>query len=152
MRVHNIDTHTRTDLSVGEVIVALVCCLQREREREGCEGDSYMARVRKAVHESCGVVGERRWDDAAFDDALKLMMDTGASTHMTNSRGALMHDTVVACDVQVVGVGGAPRCVTQEGSVSLSVGWPASKYCFAMCCSLRAHIWALDLFMSRRYW
>ena len=122
MRAHNIDTHTRTDLSVSEVMVALMCCLQREREREGCEGDDYMMRVRKAVHESCGVVGERRWDDAAFDDALKLMMDTGASTHMTNSRGALMHDTVVTCDVQVVGVGGAPISITEKGSVSLVVG------------------------------
>jgi hypothetical protein len=44
---------------------------------------------------------------------LRLMIDTGASTHMTNSRDALIHGTVVACDVQVVGVGGAPRCVTQ---------------------------------------
>ena len=58
------------------------------------------------------------WNDEAFDDVLKLMIDTGASTHMTNSRSTFMHDTVVACDVQVVGVGGTHY----KGSVSLSVG------------------------------
>ena len=62
----HIDTRTRTDLSLSEVMVALVCCLQREREREGCEGDDYMMRVRKAVHESGCVVGERLWNDDAF--------------------------------------------------------------------------------------
>ena len=86
------------------------------------DDDIHMTRVREAVHESCCVVGERVWNDEAFDDALKLMIDTDASRHMTNSRGALMHDTVVACDVQVVGVGGSPMHITEKGSVSLCVG------------------------------
>jgi hypothetical protein len=41
---------------------------------------------------------------------------------MTNSRCTLIHDTVVACGVQVVGVGGAPIHITEEGAVSLSGG------------------------------
>ena len=84
---------------LGDVMVALVCCLQRERDCEDFEDGAYMTRVCEVVHESCCVVGERLWNDDAFDDALRLMIDTGASTHMTNSRGTLMHDTGVACDV-----------------------------------------------------
>ena len=119
-----IDTRTRPILpiSLGDVMVALVCCLQHERDSESCDDDEFMARVREALRESCCVVGERLWNDDAFYVALKLMIDTGASTHMTNSRAALMHDTVVACDVQVVGVGGKPIQITEKGSVSLTVG------------------------------
>jgi hypothetical protein len=119
-------THTelrpREGTSLVNVMVALVSCLQHERARDNYDGEIYMTRVREAVHESCCVVGEQLWNDEAFDDALRLMIDTGASTHMTNSRDTLIHGTVVACDVQVVGVGGAPMHITEKGSVSLSVG------------------------------
>ena len=91
-----------------------MCCLQREQDKEECDKGEYMARVREAVRDSCCVVGERLWNDDAFDDALKLMIDTGASTHMTNSRSTLIHNTVVACDVQVVGVGGTPIHITEK--------------------------------------
>jgi hypothetical protein len=113
---------THEDTRLVNVMVALVCCLQRERSREGCDDNEYMTRVREAVRESCCVMGERVWSDDVVDDALRLMIDTGASTHMTNSRDTLIHGTVVACDVQVVGVGGAPIHITEKGSVSLSVG------------------------------
>jgi hypothetical protein len=109
---------------LANVLVALVCCLQAERERDhgDCNELMYMTRVREAVRESCCAVRERLWNDDTFEDALKLMIDTGASTHMTNSRNALIDGTVVACDVQVVGVGGTPIHITEKGSVFLSVG------------------------------
>jgi transposase InsO family protein len=104
------------------VLVELVSCLQHERDSEGCDANIFMDRVREAVRETVCVLGEHVWSDDNFEDALKLMIDTGASTHMTNSRDTLMHGTVVACDVQVMGVGGTPMHVTEKGSVSLVVG------------------------------
>jgi hypothetical protein len=55
---------------LANVMVALVCCLQLERARDGCDDNVYMTRVREAVRESCCVVGERLWNDDAFEDAL----------------------------------------------------------------------------------
>ena len=116
---HKHDTHM-TELS--DVMLELVCCLVGEHGRRGAKKGEYIARVREALSESCCVAGDRKWNDGVFDDLLKLMIDTGASTHMTNSRCAFMHGTVVACDVQVVGVGGTPIHITEKGTVSLCVG------------------------------
>ena len=71
-------------------MVALVCCLQRERAREGCgDNKEWMTRVREALRESCCVVGEPLWNDDTFDDALRLMIDTGSNEHT--------HDELTRC-------------------------------------------------------
>ena len=103
-------------------MLASVCCLKEEHDRKGCKKGEYMERVKEAVRGACCVTGERLWNDMTFDSVMNLMIDTGASTHMTNSRDTFIQDTVVACDVQVVGVGGAPIHIKEKGSVPLVVG------------------------------
>jgi hypothetical protein len=82
----------------------------------------WMRHMRGAMRESCCMVGERMWDGASVVDTLKLMIDTGASTHMCNDRRAFIQGSVVACDVDVMGVGGTVTHITEKGSISLVVG------------------------------
>jgi hypothetical protein len=100
--------------------MALVFAMQRESE--SCSESEYVERVKNAL-EMCGVMsGEHAWNDERWCDTLKLMIDTGASTHMTNTRQAFIKDTIKTCDIQVMGVGGAPIHITEKGSVPLCVG------------------------------
>ena len=73
--------------------------------------------------EVCGVMGgAHAWDHERWSDTIKLMIDTGASTHMTNTRQAFIHGTIETCDIQVMGVGGTLIHITERGSVPLCVG------------------------------
>lgn len=117
----SVDTNAQTQMSCeGEALIALVCAMQRESE--SCSEGEYKERVMNAL-EMCGVMsGEHAWNDERWSDTLNLMIDTGASTHMTNSRQAFIQDTLKTCGIQVMGIGGAPIYITEKGSVPLCVG------------------------------
>ena len=98
----------------------LLVCLLNERLK--CSDKDVLSRVRDALDKSECVMGARVWDDEHMSDTVRMMIDSGASTHMTNSRAALERGTIGAGDVSVMGVGGTTTHITQMGSVSLVVG------------------------------
>ena len=81
-----------------------------------------MAHMRDAMKESCCMLGERMWDGARVVDTLRFMIDTGASTHMTNDKHTFIDGTMVECESEVMGVSGAITRMTHMGSVSIVVG------------------------------
>jgi hypothetical protein len=95
-------------------------CLLRERVKSSdivC-----LQSVRDALNVSDSVVGEHVWENSNVNDAVRLMIDTGASTHMTNARSTLVDGSIVFCDVEVMGVGGAVTHIYEMGSVNICVG------------------------------
>jgi len=74
------------------------------------------------MKDSSCVMGARVWNDEHIRDAVRLMIDSGASTHMTNDRCVLEQGTVVSCSVEVMGVGGTLTHISEKGSVSICVG------------------------------
>ena len=59
---------------------------------------------------------------AAVAAVVDMVLDTGASTHVTTSRDALDEGSVEPCNVRIVGVGGRSLVASERGRVTLSVG------------------------------
>ena len=106
--------------SLLSVFGELLFCLLREFLK--LSDSVCLERVRAAMADLSFVMGAWVWNDEHIRDAVRLMIDSGASTHMTNDRCVLEQGTVVFCGVDVMGVGGSLTHITEEGSVSICVG------------------------------
>ena len=101
---------------LGDLFVCLLV------ERDESSDSVCLESVRDAMSEKACVMGARMWDDAHVCDAVRLMFDSGASTHMTNDRCVLEQSTIVFCSVDVMGVGGSVTHISEKGSVPICVG------------------------------
>ena len=59
---------------------------------------------------------------AAVAAVVDMVLDTGASTHVTTSREVLDEGSVEPCNVHIVGVGGRSLVASERGRVTLSFG------------------------------
>ena len=57
-----------------------------------------------------------------------LLLDTGSAAHLTNDRGVLDPGSIVSCNVEIVGIGGAKGAivVTEKGNITMTI---AGKKC-----------------------
>ena len=74
--------------------------VHEEYVRVECTDSVCLERLRTAMIDPSCVMGARVWDGGHIHDAVGLMIDSGASTHMKNDRCVLEHGTVVCCCVR----------------------------------------------------
>ena len=70
---------------------------------------------------------ERCFAAMKLKDGFMIMLDTGSATHLTTDRGLLDEGSIVSCDVEIVGIGGAKGAfvVKRKGQVTMAIGGSA---------------------------
>jgi hypothetical protein len=124
LRAHEQDTRL-THEALLALAGALVCFADVVRKEKASKGEMNVCTgvdVLLAQMSSC-VLPEVSWGAQDVCRVLELIFDSGASTHLATSRDACDVGSVVACDVEIVGVkAGEIVRVTEKGDVTLMIG------------------------------